>query len=290
MGTSTLWAKLEGYESVGLGGSKLRNLEFLVADASLRGCTTMILHGLREANFTYLAAECAEQFGMQSVMFLAELTKFEEESPRKRNVIANSSVRVEIISRLELVIRNLVATRLGHRAATAGHYLVPIGGASPVGCLGGFYAAIELRDQIASGVLPCPDSIVVPFGSGGLVAGLLAGLVYCELTTITLNIVYTSRTPLFDIIRRLASETFRIATGGKMPRYRREALRYHGAFTFGGFAHSSPVVTRAISDAFFVENLLLDPLYSAKAFLAFLSLAANSQHSLLWLTNPQRTG
>lgn len=69
-----------------------------------------------------------------------------------------------------------VALRLAIDAAVkTGWRFVAAGGSNPVGTLGYIDAACELLDQIDAGELPTPGRIFVPVGSGGTLAGLLAG-------------------------------------------------------------------------------------------------------------------
>lgn len=54
--------------------------------------------------------------------------------------------------------------------------VVPVGATHPLGTLGVAFAMLELAAQVDAGLLPRPDVIVVPLGSGGTVAGLRLGL------------------------------------------------------------------------------------------------------------------
>ena len=54
-------------------------------------------------------------------------------------------------------------------------YCIPVGGTSPLACLGHVSAAMELKQQIAAGVLPEPDFLYVAAGSLGTAAGLTLG-------------------------------------------------------------------------------------------------------------------
>ena len=59
--------------------------------------------------------------------------------------------------------------------------MIPIGGSTAHGALGYVQALFELLDQIGEGEVRV-DAIVVPIGSAGTVAGILAGLAVAEKT------------------------------------------------------------------------------------------------------------
>lgn len=58
----------------------------------------------------------------------------------------------------------------GHRP----HY-VPVSGTTPVSCLRCVCAGFELADQVGAAGLR-PDALYVPFGTGGIAAGIAVGL------------------------------------------------------------------------------------------------------------------
>ena len=55
-------------------------------------------------------------------------------------------------------------------------YFFPTGGSIPRGAVGFVDAAFELKAQIEQGIIPEPNYIYLPLGSGGTTAGLLLGL------------------------------------------------------------------------------------------------------------------
>src|SRR5262249_17983196 len=54
--------------------------------------------------------------------------------------------------------------------------LIPTGGTAVLGALGYLNAGLELAEQVRAGLLPEPAAVFAALGSGGTVAGLLAGL------------------------------------------------------------------------------------------------------------------
>ena len=60
-----------------------------------------------------------------------------------------------------------------------GRNVIPAGGTSRLGMLGHMNAAFELAAQVRAGLLPRPNWIVVPLGTGGTAVGLALGLALC---------------------------------------------------------------------------------------------------------------
>jgi L-cysteate sulfo-lyase len=149
-------------------------------------------------------------------------------------------------------------------------YVVGSGGSSPLGCLGYVGCAAEIIDYEREAGIRF-DTIVVPNGSSGTHAGLAAGMVavgddprrvrsFTVLAPLELAVAET---------RRLAAETLAlIEPDGTLPD---DGIVIDG--TQRGEAYGLP--TNDMLDALRTmarrEGLLLDPVYSGKAFAGVLS-------------------
>ena len=63
-----IWLKRDDLAGLGLGGNKVRGLEFLLADALARGCDTLITGGGPGSNWAMLAALAARTRGLDTVL------------------------------------------------------------------------------------------------------------------------------------------------------------------------------------------------------------------------------
>jgi D-cysteine desulfhydrase len=159
-------------------------------------------------------------------------------------------------------------------------YLVPTGGSGPTGNLGFVSAACELAEQVRAGALPEPALIFVPVGSGGTVAGLVAGLRLLGLAAQVVGVLVTDILPpspaslaraaratvrrLQQVDRelrspRLAPADFALARGQLGPGY--------------GAATDAAREARALAAR---VGLALDLTYSAKCFAELLARARAS--------------
>ncbi|MDG2112336.1 MAG: pyridoxal-phosphate dependent enzyme, partial [Actinomycetota bacterium] len=141
----------------------------------------------------------------------------------------------------------------GHRP-----YRIPLGGSSPVGGQGYVAAAHELEGQL-------PDSTVyVADGTGGTHAGLVAGFGdHGRVRGVDVGAVAdiaTAVTDLADDAACLAGLTSPVGT-----------VSIDRSQVGDGYGRSTPAALDAIRIAGRHEGLVLDPVYTAKAFAALLA-------------------
>jgi D-cysteine desulfhydrase len=151
-------------------------------------------------------------------------------------------------------------------------------------------AALELADQLAAEGIDPPGALVVPLGTGGTAAGLLAGLALAGLPTrvigvqVVPRIVATHGRVLGLARRTLALLARECGTRAPVLDPRRFAIERSG---YGGAYGRETARARAASDLLRAAGgPRLDPTYSAKAFAEALALARRSADGsiLFWLT------
>lgn len=160
-----LWVKREDLSGFGFGGTKVRALAPIIADATASGARVLVTGGRRDSNWLALAAFASARVGLG---FHAVVDQGDNEPNALQLIrrwggilhVAASADRAEIAHEI-----NCLAERLGG-------YPVPRAGACETGVDGYRRLASEILAQV-----PAPKmDIVVPVGSGGLAAGLLRGL------------------------------------------------------------------------------------------------------------------
>ena len=161
--------KRDDLTGLALGGNKARKLDFLLRDAIERGCDTVVTTGGQQSNFCRMTAGACAKLGLRCVLVLGG----DEPATPSGNVVLDRLFGAEIHyagtedwNVFDSEMRRISA-EIGPKA-----YPMPIGGATPVGALAYVHAADELLSQMEAP----PDWIVVADGSGGMHAGLLAGL------------------------------------------------------------------------------------------------------------------
>ena len=103
------------------------------------------------------------------------------------------------------------------------------GGSSALGIMGHVNAALELDMQIKAGVVPMPEKIVLPLGSGGTTAGLLLGFAIAGLPIEVVGArvgprAVVNRRRVMALVRKTALFIERL-TGDKLPAVDASRLR-----------------------------------------------------------------
>ena len=69
LGTN-VWIKRDDMTGIGLGGNKVRKLEFLLAEAKAQGAELVFTTGGAQSNHAMLTAACAKKLGMTPILIL----------------------------------------------------------------------------------------------------------------------------------------------------------------------------------------------------------------------------
>jgi len=179
------------------------------------------------------------------------------------------------------------------RATLAGERptLVPVGGTSPRGTLGFVSAGLELAEQVSAGALPPPRRIYVPVGSGGTLAGLVAGLRLAGLRSRVVGVLVTdllapSPAGLARLARRSLRFLRRLAPEAPAPAIGPGDFDFVTDQLGPGYGAVTPAAREAVAAAADC-GLVLDTTYSGKAFAALRAALAHGHTdgpTLFWQT------
>jgi D-cysteine desulfhydrase family pyridoxal phosphate-dependent enzyme len=255
----------------GLGGNKTRKLEYLLADAQSRRARKVVTFGGLQSNHARITAAAARKAGMEPHLFY-----FERRPPRlEGNLLLNRLLGAHMYfvplgggggMTLETTIR-LVRWFAWLRVGP--HYFIPVGGHSWLGCLGYVSAALEIDEQAR--LLGIPDArLVLAAGSGGTLAGLMAGLALCGSSLKLLGIDVGKLWKGFPAsIAHLASQL--CSRLGEPHEFQPEDVPLiEETYVGAQYGVPSPLGAAAIHRLAYLEGLLLDPVYTAKAFAGLL--------------------
>ena len=192
-GLAAFYVKREDLAHRECGGNKIRGLEFILAEAQRRGAGTIVTLGAAGSHHVSRTAWHARRLGMDTVGIVVK-------QPVARYVRGNLLRGLEAGAKYIPTSYALLAPRLAlqllkprHRGAGRRAYFAPGGGTSPLSCLGHVNAALELKQQIAAGILPEPDCLHVALGSLGTAAGLAVGCKLAGLRTRLVGVVVSYR-------------------------------------------------------------------------------------------------
>jgi D-cysteine desulfhydrase len=260
-----LYVKRDDATGFAESGNKVRKLEFLVQDALDHEADTLVTVGALQSNCCRATAAIAARLGLRCVLGLRG------ECPATADgnlLLARLFGADAVFAAPEDVDQpDALFARLGERVRRAGGrpYVIPESGSNELGVFG--YAAMveELLGQIAGGA-PAPDAIVIAAWSGGSLAGLHLGRALFGLPAEVWGVpvafgAEAIRDAVWTTVRKAAS---RFDLDVDVPR---EAIRLLDGYQGLGRTAVRPEELRVVERAAREAGLLLDPVYTAKAFL-----------------------
>ena len=250
-----------------LSGNKIRKLEFLLADAQKQNATHVITCGGIQSNHCRATAMAARPLGMEAVLLLRTENGAPSDfpAPATGNVFLNKLVRAQLIACTREGYQNR-AEEMGALAQKihdqGGHaVIIPEGGSNALGSMGYVRAAQEIVDQLGDDL---PDTVVVPTGSGGTVAGLAIGFLAMGAPTRVVGIPVCDDGAHFRevalAIGAQAHETF------GTPRLTPNDIDFIDGFQGRGYALTTPEELAFLSTIATLDGLVLDPVYTNKSF------------------------
>jgi 1-aminocyclopropane-1-carboxylate deaminase/D-cysteine desulfhydrase-like pyridoxal-dependent ACC family enzyme len=200
-----LWIKRDDASSAVYGGNKVRKLELLFGAARAEGKTRILTVGAAGSHQVVATAVYGKREGFTVDAVLV---------PQPASGHGRNNLRAARAHGLHATVATswpaapaMVAARLGRDA-----YFVPLGGSNALGSLGFVEAAKELAGQVAAGLLPEPESVVVAMGSGGTAAGLAVGFEAMGMRTKVIGVAISAPVAVLGVMaRRVAKKTAALA-------------------------------------------------------------------------------
>lgn len=255
-------------------GNKVRKLEFLVAEAKAKGCDTLVTCGALQSNHARTTAVVARRLGMESVLVLRG--EVLEEYPGNLLIDRLVGARIRTIEpeawprRAEIMEEVAEELRAGGRRP----YTIPEGGSNALGACGYAQWVAEVTSQCEVDGSAF-DAVVHAVGSGGTSAGLLMGQTLYGFKPAVVGFPVCNDA---DIFRRIigsileeAESRLGLKVGGSL-----DAIELVDGYVGEGYGKNRPPEWSAFLDVARTEGMLLDPVYTGKAFFGLLEeLEAN---------------
>ena len=274
-----LWVKRDDYTGPGLGGSKTRKLEFLLAQAQARGARRVVTCGALQSNHLRLTAAACAQLGLDAHLLFLE--------PRPRCIQGNLLIDALCGARMHfLPVSGWVNSRwlsiesttrlarlivLAHPAIPKSRlYFLPPGGLSPMGARGSVVWGLELRRRGEERGLAL-DWVGLARGGGAMLAGLMAcfALLACKVRLLGVDVGKLWRN-FSDSIAALATAATYLL--GEPHVFRPQAVPLVGGYADDGYGTVWPESVEAVRRTAESEGLLLEPIYTGKAMVGLLDM------------------
>lgn len=171
--TPRILAKLDAYTGFGLGGNKVRKLEYVLAEERIGDVTHLVTAGGVQSNHARVTAAAAARFGLRCVL----VVNGEPPADPRGNAKLQRLFGAEVITVHSREERTATLTQVGEDIAASGGepLVIPIGASTPLGALGYVRAYGEFADQLLD--VPRADGERVTVFASSSSAGTQAGLV-----------------------------------------------------------------------------------------------------------------
>ena len=260
LGTN-VYIKRDDMTGLGLGGNKIRKLEYLLAEAKSQGAQVVFTTGQAQSNHAMLTAAACRKLGMTPILILKKRGVTERMGNQLLEHLMGVDVRFMDTDSYADIYDEM--DRIGHELGVP-YYKIPCGGSNALGTLGYVDCIREIADQ---GIHF--DHILCAEGSGGTMAGLALGAkLYMPATRVTGMMVDTD--PFETITIQLMQE----AAGLLGKELTISSADFDLRDLCGpGYAIPSDEGNAAVSLLAQEEGIFLDPVYTGKAFAGLVSMA-----------------
>lgn len=287
LGGPKILIKRDDQTGLAFGGNKARKLEFVVADAIQKGADTLVTTGAIQSNHCRQTAAAACMAGMRCELVLAGK---EPEIPQGNlflDHLFKARLSWQTASATEKELEQLAESlrRENHKP-----YVIPIGASNALGTLGYAYAMQELKEQMQALQLNI-DYIIFASCSGGTQAGMRLGaeLINFKGKILGINIAKLDQLngTYEECLATLSHDAAKVM--GIQKQFTPKDFSVNYDYLGQGYAIVGALEREAIHLLAEKEGILLDPVYTSRAFGGMLDLIRSKQFSknetiLFWHT------
>jgi D-cysteine desulfhydrase len=270
-----LWVKRDDLTGSTLGGNKVRKLEFITAYAIDNGYDTLLTCGGLQSNHCRATAFAGAQLGLAVHLLLRGDEPVDPEGNFLLDHLAGAAVSCYPLKQYVHHIDDLFLQWQQHYAALGRKALVvPTGGSDGIGAWGYIAACEELVCDFAT--LDIEQAhVVAATGSGGTQTGLTLGAALHNLpaTVWGINVCDDERYFLNKVASDVADWRRRYPEAPDVAIEPRVLDGYVGP----GYAVADPEIFELIAELGRLEGLVLDPVYTGKAFAGMLAEIGNGR-------------
>lgn len=268
-----IYFKRDDYTGTELSGNKVRKLEFILHHALHLGADTVITCGGAQSNHCRATAFAAKKLGMKAVLLLR--TPDPENPPAiEANILLDCLADAKIIwiTPEQYQQRNLYFASVAEQVFKEGGsaYIIPEGGSNALGSWGYIAAVEELIMDLESLGDDIPTTLISALGSGGTTAGLTLGnkLLDAGFRVVGVN-VCDDEAYFRQVIGRITDDFH--SKYLDQPLVSAEDYEILDGYVGRGYALSQPQELEALRDLAQLEGVVLDPVYTGKAYYAMIS-------------------
>ena len=273
LGGPQIWMKRDDLTGMGLGGNKVRKLEFLVGDALAKGADHLVTQGAVQSNHVRQTAAVAAKLGLACTAVLEHRIETNNSAYlNSGNVLLDRLLGCRIEYRPGGADMQAAIEEVGARLTSEGArpYLIPGGGSNAVGALGYAAVALELVTQANEQGLRV-DRLVHATGSAGTQAGLVAGLhaLSSPIRVLGIGVRQPKEKQEANVLRLAEATAAHMGVDRAVPA---DAVEANCDYVGAGYGLPTPGMAEAVQMLARLEGIFLDPVYSGKGMAGLIDL------------------
>jgi len=282
-----IFIKRDDHTGLAFGGNKTRKLEYLIGDALLHGCDTVITGGAAQSNHCRQTAAAAVASGLKCHLVLGG------KAPKtpSGNLLLDYLFGAEI-HWTGILRKGEKIPEISQDLMTQGKkpYIVPYGGSNIIGAAAFVEATREVCIQLEN-LEESVSHIVFPSSSGGTQAGLIVGKRICDqdfnLIGIDIDKDHSGDSSYQEHIFKLAkatAEALEVEIDIQL-----SDINIRSEYVGGGYGVVGEAERYAIKIVAETEGILLDPVYTGRAMAGLIDIIKSGEVSrndtvLFWHT------
>lgn len=269
-----LYIKRDDLTNIGMGGNKLRKLEYLIYDAKENGATMIITVGGAQTNHGRLTAAVAAKFGLKAAIIAVDSYPGEISANLLLDGIMNCPVYlidpdgIHTEDQLFEIAVNKVTKEWEEKGEKT--YFIPMGGSNELGILGYYDCALEISKQINDLGIENPR-LISTVGSMGTYMGLQ---VAAKNEKLPLRVAGIGISPKKQGIVNMATEYY-----GRIKEFfqldldiSEEEFDLISDYDFGAYNNPVKEVRETLYYMGKREAIILDPCYTGKTFTGLIDM------------------
>ena len=267
--------KRDDVMSLGMGGNKVRSLEFWLGEALEQGCDTVLVGGLPQSNLCRLTAAACARTGL-SCTVIHNADEPPAGSVLQGNALLNRLMGVQTLycgpvdeyRRMDFIRQQAELLRAQGKKP----YII---GDPVTGALGYVSAALELCAQADRGVIPVPlRHVFISASAGPTETGLLFGLCLAGGVTVHLVSVEYGEAVFWDIADKIFAGLEK-RLGVRPACDMHQTARFYGQYLGGGYGRPTSGALEAVRTLARFEGIFAETVYNAKVLHGLMDLAQN---------------
>ena len=263
-----IWVKRDDLTDTVACGNKLRKLEFSVGQALADGADVLVTWGGVQSNHCRSTAVTAARLGLRSHLVLRGRKPEEMDGNLLLDELVGADITYLTLPEYQQMDRTYESLRSAYASGGQTTYRIPVGASDEVGLWGYISACEELAGDFRDAGIK-PDAVVSATGSGGTLAGLIIGNALHRLDTeiIAFNVCDDEQYFIDKISADFRQWQQRYEADLDISQL---SINVIDGYVGPGYGRATPEVFSTIRRIAGLEGIVLDPVYTGKAFNAML--------------------